>query len=180
MPKDVDTAKRNAYILERNAAGASERTIAKEVGLAKTTVHDIIQEYYYSTVLPVADDARKAQVERLEIYRQKALEILEKNHVVVQHGKVVQYKDPITGELSPLEDDAVTLAAIDRVLKIEESISKLIGTAAPTKVEATVTEVTQADLELEEIMREAKARQLLEEKQVAGGQPHVAAQDQRS
>jgi len=92
MPKDVDTAKRNAYILERNASGASERTIAKEVGLSKTAVHDIIHDHYNSTVLPVADDARKAQVARLEIYRQKALEILEKNHIVVQHGNHKHFK----------------------------------------------------------------------------------------
>jgi hypothetical protein len=50
------------------------------------------------------------------------------------------------------------LGAVDRLLKISESRRRLLGLDAAVKVDATVTEVTQADLELQELLREAQAR----------------------
>ena len=50
------------------------------------------------------------------------------------------------------------MTAAATLLKIVERRSKLLGLDAPTRVDATVYEVTQADLELQETLREARAK----------------------
>lgn len=64
------------------------------------------------------------------------------------------------------DDPDVRLKAMDRMLKIGERRSKLLGLDAPQRVDATVTETTQADLELDEMVREAKARNALKEQEL--------------
>jgi hypothetical protein len=103
-----------------------------------------------------------ARLERLEA---AALVVLERHHITVNNGRIITLAD---GE--PLLDDGPVLAAIDRLAKIEdarlknnESLRRLFGLDAPTKVDATVTETTQQDLELQEMLRDAKARVAAEE-----------------
>lgn len=52
----------------------------------------------------------------------------------------------------------VVLKAIDRLARIVGRRARLFGLDAPVKVEVETLEVTQADLELQELIREAKAR----------------------
>lgn len=68
-------------------------------------------------------------------------------------------------------DEELTLKAIDRALKIADRRAKLLGLDAPQRVDATVTETTQQDLELQEMVREAKARTARQEQQLRGGRP---------
>ena len=77
--------------------------------------------------------------------------------------------DPDTGEAKPLLDDGPKLAAIDRLVKIRESYRRLFGLDRPVKVDATVHEVTQQDIELQEMLREAKAAMHAEEQQIRDG-----------
>jgi hypothetical protein len=79
-----------------------------------------------------------------------------------------------------MEDDAPILQAIDRLVKIEDARNrnairraKLTGIEAAVKVDATVHEVTQQDLELQEMLREAKARVASQEealRNISGGE----------
>jgi len=59
----------------------------------------------------------------------EALEILERDHVVVSHGKVV--KDDAG---NPLLDDGVKLAALREMREIRHSYRKLFGADQPTQV----------------------------------------------
>ena len=66
--------------------------------------------------------------------------------------------------------------AVDRLNRIEESrrrtsesIRRLLGIDMPIKVDATVTDTTQQDLELQEMLRDAKARVQLEEQKIVDG-----------
>ncbi len=63
-----------------------------------------------------------------------ALEVLEADHVVVSHGKVITMADPETGEEKPLKDTGPKLAAIREMRMIRESFRKLHGADAETKV----------------------------------------------
>lgn len=59
-----------------------------------------------------------------------ALEVLERDHVTVSHGKVVKDDDG-----KPLLDDGPKLAAIDRLVKVRESYRKLLGIDAAQKID---------------------------------------------
>ena len=93
-----------------------------------------------------------------------ALEILERDHVMVSHGKVITGEDGL-----PLLDDGPKLAAIREMRALRESYRRLYGIDQPVKVDATVHEVTQQDLELQEMLREAKAATAAEEQQIRDG-----------
>lgn len=93
-----------------------------------------------------------------------ALEVLGRDHLTVSHGHIVRDDDG-----QPILDDGPRLAAIDRLLRIRESYRKLFGADQPVKVDATVHEVTQQDVELQEMLREAKAKMRTEEQHILDG-----------
>lgn len=63
-----------------------------------------------------------------------AMEVLERDHVVVSHGKVITMTDPDTQEEKPLLDDGPKLAALREMRAINESYRKLLGVDQPTQV----------------------------------------------
>lgn len=85
------------------------------------------------------DTAVAIETAKLDALEQAAWEVLRREHVVVQHGKVVYLKR------KPMLDDAPVLAAIDRLVKIAERRSRLRGYDAPTKVE--VDDARRAQIE---------------------------------
>lgn len=82
-----------------------------------------------------AAEARQLARARLELLHEAALEVLDRKHITVSHGKVIMIKDEATGEEKPLIDDAPVLQAIDRLLRINESWRRLDGMDQPAKVE---------------------------------------------
>jgi hypothetical protein len=142
-----------------------------------TTARDLLREELARRVDPKIDAYRVLHLERLEAellrldeLEARARQVLDRHHITVNNGRVIS----VDGQ--PLQDDGPVLAAIDRLLKIEdarrknnESQRKLLGLDAPTKVDAQVTEVTQSDLELQEMLRNAKAKVQLEEQGIIDG-----------
>jgi hypothetical protein len=142
-----------------------------------TTARDLLREELARRVDPKIDQYRALHLERLEgeLVRLNELEeraklVLDRHHITVNNGRVIA----VDGE--PLQDDGPVLAAIDRLIKIEdarrknnESQRKLLGLDAPTKVDAQVTEVTQQDIELQEMVRDAKAKVQMEEQGIIDG-----------
>jgi hypothetical protein len=139
-----------------------------------TTARDLLREELARRVDPKIDAYRALHLERLEAellrldeLEKRARRVLDRHHITVNNGRVIA----IDGE--PLQDDGPVLAAIDRLIKIEdarrknnESQRKLLGLDAPTKVDAQVTEVTQQDIELAELVREAQAKNAAEEQRI--------------
>jgi hypothetical protein len=131
-----------------------------------TTARDLLREELARRVDPKIDQYRALHLERLEgeLVRLGELEerarlVLGRHHITVNNGRVIA----IDGE--PLQDDGPVLAAIDRLIKIEDARRKnnaeqrkLLGLDAPTKVEAQVTEVTQQDIAVQELVAEMKAK----------------------
>lgn len=106
----------------------------------------------------------EAEAAHLDDLYVAALEILERDHVTVSHGRIITDE---TGQ--PILDDGPKLAAIRELRMLRESFRRLYGLDRPVKVDATVTEVTQQDLELQEMLRTAKAKMQAEEQQILDG-----------
>ncbi|MET7457704.1 hypothetical protein ABZT03_38815 [Streptomyces sp. NPDC005574] len=64
----------------------------------------------------------------------EALEVLDRDHVVVSHGKVITMLDEETGAEKPLLDDGPKLAALREMRAIRESYRKLHGLDQPAQV----------------------------------------------
>lgn len=80
-----------------------------------------------------AEELIQLELDQLDMMTTAVLEVLEANHYVVSHGRLVYLND----DAPPLADDAPVLVAVDRLLKIQERRARLLGLDQPTK--ATVT-----------------------------------------
>lgn len=148
-PNRAEAAEKRAEAYRLKLRGLSDRAIAAELGVSHTTIQNWTKQEADAVVLPLAEELRKVQLERLGEMRQAALQVLEREHVTVSHGRVVREGQPVLdfddegnqiaviapGQGEPILDDGPVLAAIDRLLKIEERIAKLLGLDAPTRAE---------------------------------------------
>jgi hypothetical protein len=131
-----------------------------------TTAKEMIREEAARRIDPKVDEWRAVQVARIEAalarldgLEEAAIRVLEREHITVNNGRIIVLND------LPLPDDGPVLAAIDRLVKIEDArlknadaLCRMLGLNAPTKVEATVTETTQQDIELQELVAEMRAK----------------------
>lgn len=110
------------------------------------------------------------ELERLDRLYTKVERILDKFHVTVQFGKV------ITVDGGPLEDDGPVLAAVDRLVKIEdarrrngERRAKLLGLDAAQRVSMEVVTLDALDAERQRLVELLAAND--RETAGAGGDP---------
>lgn len=175
-----ETAERDAKAADLRARGRTYQQIADELGYSnKGDAFRAVEHALAAVVKESGKAVLHFELERLdaELARLDALEetvrkVLKARHITVSNGRVIIHPDT----LEPMEDDGPVLQAVDRLLKIEESRrrngerrAKLTGIEAAIKVDTTVHEVTQQDLELQEMLREAKAAVHTEEQQIRDG-----------
>lgn len=134
-------------------AGHNLREISEITGLPKTTVHRRLECEIRETVDPLRAEYKRVQHDRLEALWRKTAEIIRTPHPVVSEGRIVKDRDG-----QPIEDHAVTLAAIARGDSLIGRMMRLHGTEASVKVDATITETTQLDIEAAEMVAEAKVK----------------------
>jgi len=177
--RTLTTAERDAQAADLRAQGWSYRRIAAHFGIDVRNAYDAVQRALNSVikesgkaVLHFELERLDAELARLDGLEEKVRKVLDAKHITVSNGRVIHHPD--TGD--PMEDDAPILQAVDRLLKIEESRrrngerrAKLTGIEAAIKVDTTVHEVTQQDLELQEMLREAQAAVGAEEQQLRDG-----------
>ncbi|TXJ78619.1 helix-turn-helix domain-containing protein [Streptomyces lavendulae] len=162
--RTVEGAARDAEAARLHAQGWTYQAIARELGIDKSSAIRAVQRAVREVVQGPAEEVLRLHTSRLEYAYAKAVEIAEADHIMVSHGKIVCDADGI-----PLRDHAPVLAALREARQTLESFRTMMGLNQPVKVDATVTQVTQQDLELQEMLREAKARTELEEQQILGG-----------
>lgn len=80
-----------------------------------------------------AEELIQLELDQLDMMTAAVIEVLEANHYVVSQGRLIYLHE----DAPPLTDDAPVLAAVDRLLKIQERRARLLGLDQPTK--ATVT-----------------------------------------
>lgn len=99
---------------------------------------------------PAADEYRAVMDEQLEHMYREVIRVLETTHYKVNNGVVVHATLDKCGcpawetcpHAKPLLDDSPVLAAVDRLIKIQESRRKLYGLDAPVKHDVSVSSVT--------------------------------------
>jgi hypothetical protein len=129
------TVHRDAQATQLAADGMSFRKIAKELGFASQgDAWRAVQRARADVVRPAVTKLIQTESEQLDDLYVMALEIIERNHVVVSDGRVVFGAD---GE--PLIDDRPRLAAIQTALRIRDQYENLHGLKAETKVNLSGT-----------------------------------------
>lgn len=89
-----------------------------------------VQSAKRDVALPAVTKLRQVESEELDALYLMAMEIIERNHVMVSHGRVVCGDDG-----QPLLDDGPRLQAIQTALRIRDQYQKLHGLTQPAKVE---------------------------------------------
>lgn len=123
--------------------------------ISTTTAKELVYEEAARRVDPKVDAWRTLQLDRLDgVLR---------DHLALRNA---HWDKAMNGEERPA-------LAVDRALsgvtKTVEAQNKLLGIAT-TKIEAQVVEVTQQDVELQEMIRTAKAKAALEEAAIVDGE----------
>lgn len=157
-------------IVELRDQELSFRQIAAEVGRDLNTVW-----YHYQAAMrqipaaAVEEHQKKVaarldeQLRRIDMEREVLMEILAKRHVVISNGHIVseivgedeETGRPIYGE--PFEDDAPTMAAIDRLGKLDDQEAKLLGMYPKQQVSIT-RETSELDAAVITLIGKAKER----------------------
>lgn len=151
--REIEVARRDAVIAEMKSRRMTYQQIADELGIAPSTAHDAYKRVLARTIEEPAADARKRELEDLDAAQRAVLEVLERQHVTVSHGRVVRrlidFERDENGEprldaqgerigiYEDVTDDGPILQAVDRLVKIGESRRKLLGLDAAQKLETT-------------------------------------------
>lgn len=155
--QQADIAARRIQMIKMRRDGIGFQAIADTLGYAsrqaaskdfcRTLEQHIAEQHSSMEVLRELELLRlDGELERLDRLYGKVERILDKFHVTVQFGKVIN----VDGE--PLEDDGPALAAVDRLVKIEdarrrngERRAKLMGLDAAQKVEVLTLDALDAE-----------------------------------
>lgn len=152
MPLPYDTpeaAELDAKVIRLRSQGLTFREIATELGyVAQSYVYRCYQRGKRRIVAPAVEEFRASQLAEIEAERELLEDILHAEHPLVSNGR----------RFDDLVDDGPVLAALDRRAKLRAQEMDLLGLKAPVRVEATVTEVTQEDIELRQLVSEYQAR----------------------
>jgi hypothetical protein len=89
-----------------------------------------VQRAKRDVLKPAVEKLIQTESEQLDQLYVMAMEILERNHVMVSHGRVVYGEDG-----QPLLDDGPRMQAIQTALRIRESYRRLHGVDQPAKTE---------------------------------------------
>jgi hypothetical protein len=138
--RTIDGARRDAAAAEYLAdnPGTSYRQLAEHFGYYdKGAAWRAIQGVKAEVIRPAVTRLIQAESEQLDSLYVMAMEIIERNHVIVSHGKVVTMRDPDTGEEKPLQDDGPRLQAIQTALRIRDQYQNLHGLKQPAKTEVS-------------------------------------------
>ena len=124
-------AERQRACYNLRLSGHSVRAIAEKLDIPRSTVQRLLDAEIDTIVTPGAEAVRKLELDRLDRW------------MLALENKI------LNGDTN----------AINSAIKVAERRAKYLGIDAPTKVEAQVHEVTQEDLAIAEMIREAKMRQ---------------------
>lgn len=163
-PPEVLQARRDKAIQLRTT-GAAWAVVAKECGYnsAAYAARDVLaylakrrQETYRHV-----DGYIQLELDKLDLLERLMWRVINKKHVLAQNGRVVL--DPVTQEA--MLDEGPLFQATDRLLKIHERRSKLVGMEAATRVDVTVSD--EIDQKIKALMAEMDNPVLDEEQAVA-------------
>jgi hypothetical protein len=163
---------------ELRLRGRTIRQIADDMGISSSKVHVLLREEIREREDPLIEKVRQFELDRLDGYMQACMHVLDNPgsiEMVAHWDGSYELNDKgepfkkITMVPVVIVDDRKILAAIDRLVKISESRRKLLGVDAPIRTHVEVTETTQQDLEIQELIREAQARAAAAKSKIQNG-----------
>lgn len=154
--RDTATVLQDAQAAALRARRMTYQQIADELGMAsKSSAYEAVQRALRDALSEPAEQARQMELDDLDRAQRAVLEVLERNHVTVSHGRVVRrlvgYERDDDGEYvldedgkrigvyEDVLDDGPILQAVDRLIKIGESRRKLLGLDAAQKMDVSGT-----------------------------------------
>lgn len=146
-------SQRDADAARYRAEGWTYQRIANELGFANpSSAHKAVQRALRASVRDANDTAVHLELNSLDEMAREAWGVLQRTHVVVSQGRVVEM-DGVA-----LPDDAPVLAAIDRLLKIQERRSKLLGLDVPSRARVEVVPESTVDAAIAELEAQINER----------------------
>lgn len=142
--KSVESVERDAEALRLKGRGVSLQRISDQLGYGdKGNVSRAVTRAVAAVQAPAVREYVEQQLDTLDDLTRAALAVLEREHVMISDGRIVyDGPRPPDGEVDTrpaVTDDGPVLAAIDRMLRIADRRSRLLGLDTPTKSEATVS-----------------------------------------
>jgi hypothetical protein len=131
----ADVAERRARVLALRIEQRPYAEIAAELGITASAARVDYQralEQYAAGQRETAHVARDRELAKLDEMERAVYQVLRRQHITVQHGKIVRDDD---GQV--VVDDAPVLAAVDRLVRIAARRATLTGMDAPVKVEVS-------------------------------------------
>jgi len=130
----ADRAQRVADVAALRNAGRTYREIATELGISATTAWFDYEAWCNElrrgdpSIEQAAKEALWGQLARIRAEREAVAAVLTARHITVSNG-VIAREDG-----KPIEDDAPVLAAVDRLVKLDDQEAKLLGIYAEKKL----------------------------------------------
>ncbi len=124
---------RRVDALRMRIQGVDYRAIGEALGISAQTAWRDVKNQLATVAVETATELRALEYAGLMKARSKAMQVLEAS----------------SGEMA--------LKAVDRVERLSRSMRVLFGLDVPTRIDVTHHEISQQDLELQEMIREANA-----------------------
>lgn len=130
--RTLDSAQRDAEACEMRSRNHTYQEIADALGYGdRANAYRAVQQALAAVPVEAVEELRRLHMGRLDYLATQALAVLEREHLTIsQGGKIVTDADG-----RPILDDGPTLAALDRLLRIQERQAKLMGLDAPSRHE---------------------------------------------
>lgn len=149
--KEAADAKR-MYELRTGPDRLTLAAIADEMGCSVFRVQKLLNKYVPRLLEDDATRHREIEVGKLDLIEERLWSMIDEEYYTVSQGRVVYFE---SGE--PVPDIDPVMKIIDRLLKVMERRSKLLGLDKPVRVEATIHTMDSVDQELADMIRQGRA-----------------------
>ena len=139
---EMATAKR-MYELRTGPEKMTLAAIADEMECSVFKVQRLLNKYTPKLLEADATRHREIEVQKLDLLEEKLWRMVDEDYYTVSNGQVVYME---SGD--PVPDIEPVMKVIDRILKVSERRSKLLGLDKPVKVDATIRQEDTVDMEL--------------------------------
>lgn len=133
MTNREQDAERKHTAWDLRTRGYTYRQIASQLGIGHGTAERWCKEVMETKSLPLAEEVRKQEIDRLERYLRALDERIEDS-----------------------DDKALALA-----IKVSERLCRMTGADMPTQIQVEKTETTQVDLAIQDLLSRQKAQNAL-------------------
>lgn len=147
--RTLEGAERDAEAARLKSRGLSYSQIARNLGYADHAgAYKAVQRALAAVPAESVDELRRIQSEQIDALTARAIEVLESTHYAyTQHGELVRGPEGPNGEPGePLIDSMPVLHAIDRLIRLAERRSKLMGLDAPSRHEVITLDYLDAQI----------------------------------